>query len=392
MNQSQTSRSRYKKTGTRPRTARARSQKSQKSQTKTGLFGAFRRDTQPKIKRAVVIAFARELATLIESGIPVVQALVLTGEQRRGTPLEPVVRRMVRDLNAGMLLADAMAAHPKVFSHIFIQTVATSDKGAPVAEVLRQAADFLDTADSAVSQAKQALIYPAIVMTVGLAVVTLLITVVLPSMTQLLVNLEQGLPLPTKILIWLSDFLITQKLPLLVGGLIFVVGTTKYIKTPRGKLQLHRLVLRVPAASTLIVYNDIARASAAMSALTSAGLSLPEAVEVATETASNLVIRGALARGRAGLLAGDGLARPLAATGVFPETFIQTLRVAEDTGTMDANLKRMADFYQKEAESAVKNLVGLVEPLSTVFIALIVGFIAMAVVMPMYSALGSLGN
>ncbi len=390
MNQSQTSRSRTSrarntKTGARTRNARARGKN-------TGVFGMFRRDSAPKIKRSIVIAFARELATLIESGIPVVQALVLTGEQRRGTPFEPVVRRMVRDLNSGMLLADAMAAHPKVFSHIFIQTVATSDKGAPVAEVLRQAADFLDTADSAMSQAKQALIYPAIVMTVGLAVVTLLITVVLPSMTQLLVNLDQGLPLPTKILIWLSDFLITQKLPLLVGGLIVTVGTAKYIKTPRGKLQLHQLALRVPAASTLIVYSDIARASAAMSALTSAGLSLPEAVEVATETASNLVIRGALARGRAGLLAGDGLARPLAATGVFPETFIQTLRVAEDTGTMDANLKRMADFYQKEAESAVKNLVGLVEPLATVFIALIVGFIAMAVVMPMYSALGSLGS
>ncbi|MCH7734946.1 MAG: type II secretion system F family protein [Chloroflexi bacterium] len=390
MNRSQTSRprtslARNKKKGARTRNARARGKS-------TGVFGMFRRDSAPKIKRAIVIAFARELATLIESGIPVVQALVLTGEQRRGTPLEPVVRRMVRDLNSGMLLADAMAVHSSVFSHIFIQTVATSDRGAPVAEVLRQAADFLDTADSAIAQAKQALIYPAIVMTVGLVVVTLLITVVLPSMTQLLVNLDQGLPLPTKILIWLSDFLITQKLPLLVGGLIVTVGTAKYIKTPRGKLQLHKLVLRVPAASTLIVYSDIARASAAMSALTSAGLSLPEAVEVATGTASNLVIRGALARGRAGLLAGDGLARPLAATGVFPETFIQTLRVAEDTGTMDANLKRMADFYQKEAESAVKNLVGLVEPLSTVFIALIVGFIAMAVVMPMYSALGSLGN
>ena len=317
---------------------------------------------------------------------------MLTGEQRRGTPLEPVVRRLVRDLNSGMLLADAMAAHPKVFSHIFIQTVATSDKGAPVAEVLRQAADFLDTADSAVSQAKQALIYPAIVMTVGLAVVTLLITVVLPSMTQLLVNLDQGLPLPTKVLIWLSDFLITQKLTLMIGGLIVTVGTNKYLKTPRGKMQLHQLVLRIPAASTVIIYSDIARASRAMSALTSAGLSLPEAVDVATETTSNLVIRGAFAKGRAGLIAGDGLARPLAATGVFPETFIQTLRVAEDTGTMDANLKRMADFYQKEAESAVKNLVGLVEPLSTVFIALIVGFIAMAVVMPMYSALGTLGN
>ena len=383
MTQTQASRSRTKKTGAHARGARGKN---------SGLFGLFKGDSAPKVKRAVMIAFARELATLIESGIPGVQALVLTGEQRRGTALEPVVRSLVRDLNSGMLLADAMARHPKVFSHIFIQTVATSDKGAPVAEVLRQAADFLDTADSAMAQAKTALIYPAVVITVGLAVVTILITVVLPSMTQLLVNLDQGLPLPTKVLIWLSDFLLAYKLPLLIGGLIAIVGTVKYVKTPGGKLRLHQLLLRIPAASTLIIYSDVARASSAMSALTKAGLSLPEAVEVAIETVSNLVIRGALVRGRAGLIAGNGLAKPLGATGVFPETFIQTLRVAEDTGTMDANLARMADFYQKEAESSVKNLVGLIEPLSTVFIALLVGFIAMAVVMPMYSALGSLGE
>ncbi|MCH8103293.1 MAG: type II secretion system F family protein, partial [Chloroflexi bacterium] len=143
MNQSRatnsyTSLSSKRKTGARTRGARARGKRKG-----TSGFSFLRRDSSPKIKQAIVIAFARELATLIESGIPVVQALVLTGEQRRGTPLEPVVRRLVRDLNSGMLLADAMAAHPKVFSHIFIQTVATSDKGAPVAEVLRQAADFL---------------------------------------------------------------------------------------------------------------------------------------------------------------------------------------------------------------------------------------------------------
>ena len=178
----------------------------------------------------------------------------------------PFNRDETRDDDAWALLADAMAAHPGVFSHIFIQTVATSDRGAPVAEVLRQAADFLDTADSAVAQAKAALIYPAIVMTVGFGVIIILITVVLPSMTQLLANLDQGLPIPTRILIWLSDFLITQKLPLLVGGLIVTVGTLKYIKTPGGKLNLHKLVLHIPAASTLIIYSDIARAAAAMSA------------------------------------------------------------------------------------------------------------------------------
>ncbi|NQW16536.1 MAG: type II secretion system F family protein [Chloroflexi bacterium] len=352
----------------------------------------FNTNPHPKIKTAEIIGFARELATLLQSGIPVVEALRLIADQRKGDPIALVIKKMIIDLHAGVPLAKAMAAHPKVFSHIFVRTVATSDKGAPVPDVLEQAANILDTADSAVSQAKQALVYPAIVLSIGFGVVILLITVVLPSMTQMLERLDQGLPLPTKILIWLSDFLIAYKYPLLATLVVGGVGTSKYLKTKRGQWQLHRLILRMPIMSSLVVASDVARASSAMASLTEAGLSLPEAVDVASETTSNLVIRAALAHSRVRLLAGEGFAAPLASTRVFPKTFVQTIRVAEETGTLNTNLRRMAQYYQRESEASVKNLVGLVEPLSTVLIAGVVGFIAMAVVMPMYSALGSLGG
>jgi type IV pilus assembly protein PilC len=163
------------------------------------------------------------------------------------------------------------------------------------------------------------------------------------------------------------------------------------MKSERGRLEMHRLMLRLPVVSQLIIYNDVARAAGVMASLTEAGLQLPEALEVASETSSNVIIQAALVNTRKGLLAGDGLSRPLAASGIFPPTFVQTLRVAEDTGTLDKNLRRMADYYKTEAESSVKALVHLVEPMATALIAAVVGFIALAVVMPMYTALGSLG-
>ena len=370
---------------------RRRSRKAKGNVSLLSKIRDFNTNPNPRIKTAELIAFARELATLLESGIPVVEALRLIAEQRKGDPMARVVKRMIIDLHAGVPLAKAMAAHPKVFSHIFVRTVATSDMGAPVPDVLKQAADFLDTADSAITQAKQALIYPAVVLSVGLAVVIFLLTVVLPSMTQMLQNLDQGLPLPTKILIWVSNFLLAYKYPLIATLVIGGISTSKYLKTKRGRWQLHRLILRLPVMSSLVVASDVARASSAMASLTEAGISLPEAVDVASETTSNLVIRAALAHSRIRLLAGEGFAKPLASTGVFPKTFVQTIRVAEDTGTLSINLRRMAKYYQHESEASVKTLVGLVEPLSTVLIAGVVGFIAMAVVMPMYSALGSLG-
>jgi len=342
-----------------------------------------------KVKTRELVAFSRELATLLDSGIPVVSALEMMADQRAGRPLGAVIRSVVADLSAGQTIAEALAKHPKIFAHAYVRTVATSDSGAPLSAAMNQAADFLDSAESALSQAKKSMIYPAIVLTLGAGVTFIMITVALPPMIDLLVNLGVDLPIQTRILMAVSGFLGAYKLPLVGSLLVFAFAASRYIKSERGHLALHRAMLRAPVLSQLVVQSDVARVSSALSSLTEVGLPLAEALEVATETASNEVIRRALGRVRAELLAGEGLAAPMAAAGVFPTTFTQTLRVAEDTGTLDANLKRMADFYQREASETVKTLVALLEPLSTVVIALVVGFIAMAVIVPMYSALGA---
>ncbi|MDP6667340.1 MAG: type II secretion system F family protein [Dehalococcoidia bacterium] len=343
-----------------------------------------------KVKRAELISFSRELATLIEAGIGIDSALNLLHDQRAGTAFEAVIRQLKDDLNSGKTIAESMSSQPNVFPQVYVRTVSSADRGAPLTTTLGQAADFLDSAQSAIAQAKRSLIYPVMVVFVGIGIVTMLLTVSLPQMIGLFETMDASLPMPTKVLIALSEFIRTYPLYILGTLVVTVVGGMKLVKTDRGTLFLHQMLLKVPMLGRIIIGGDIARSTGALASLSEVGLPLPEAMDVAQETAGNLVVRAALLEAREGLIAGNGLARPLEKTGLFPPTFVQTLKVAEDTGTLDENLRRMSDFYQQDSSERVKGMVGLIEPLATITVALAVGFVAMAVVMPMYSILGSL--
>ncbi|MBI4307129.1 MAG: type II secretion system F family protein [Chloroflexi bacterium] len=349
-------------------------------------------DSSDKISRRELVSFTRELSTLLEAGVPLVPALKLLTEQRKNKALGAVIEVMLGDLASGTSLASAMARHPKVFGNVYVRTVGTSEHGAPIVAALNHAAEFLESAESALAQLKKALIYPSIVLLLGLGVSYMMLTVTLPPMIGLFSSLDTGLPLPTRILIAVSGFLQAYKLYVIIALLAVVFGLYRYGRTPRGRYRIHTWILKIPVISNIVLQNDIARSAGAMSALTSAGLPLAEAMEVAIDTASNEVVKQALRQARVRLIAGEGLAVPLAETGIFPATFTQALRVAEDTGTLDANLRRVAEFYKKDASEAVRTFGSLLEPLSTVTISLLVGFMALAVIMPMYSVLTALSK
>ena len=345
-----------------------------------------------KVKRSELISFSRELSTLIEAGIGIDSALNLLLDQRVGSAFEDVIRKLKDDLNGGKTIAESMGSQPDVFPRVYVRTVSSADRGAPLTRTLGQAADFLDSAQSAIAQAKRALIYPMMVVLVGIGVVIMLLTVSLPQMIGLFETMDAELPMPTKVLIAFSGFMTTYPLHILGFLAVSVVGGLRLVKSERGTRFIHRMMLKMPLLGPIIIGADVARSAGALASLSEVGLPLPEAMEVAQETASNLIIREALGEAREGLIAGNGLARPLEKTGLFPPTFIQTIKVAEDTGTLDENLRRMSDFYQQDSSEKVKGMVGLIEPLATISVALAVGFIAMAVIMPMYSILGSLGD
>ncbi len=346
--------------------------------------------SKKKPKKTEVVSFTRELCTLLDSGIGMGPALLMLGEQRKKTMLGEAILSLAEDLNSGVTIAEGMAKYPDVFPKIYVRTVSAADRGAPLSASLKQAGDFMDTAATAMAQAKRALIYPAMIIVVGIGVVILLLTVSLPQMITLFQNLGTELPLPTRILIKASELL--RSYPLFIfGGLVATVfGLLKFKATDKGRRLIHRAMLRIPLFAGVVIASDLARASGALSALTEVGMPVPDALDVARETVGNDIIRDALTEARQGLIAGEGLAGPLSKSELFPDTFIQTLKVAEDTGTLDANLKRMSNFYQLDAEEKVKSMVGLIEPLATVIVAVAVGFVAMAVIMPMYTVLGSL--
>ena len=343
-----------------------------------------------KIKRSELIAFSRELSTLIDAGIGIESALNLLMEQRVGSAFEPVINQLKDDLNAGKTIAESMSSQPKVFPRVYVRTVSSADRGAPLNRTLSQAADFLDSAQSAMAQAKRAMIYPMMIVLVGIGVVTMLLTVSLPQMIGLFETMGASLPMPTKVLIAISGIMTSYPLHILGGLVVGVFGTLKLSKTERGTRFIHSMMLKTPMLGRIVIGGDVARSAGALASLSEVGLPLPEALEVAQETASNILVREALSEAREGLVAGNGLSRPLAKSGMFPTTLIQSIRVAEDTGTLDENLRRMSDFYQLDSSERVKGLVGMIEPLATITVALAVGFVAMAVIMPMYSILGSI--
>ena len=377
----------------RPPAAQIRRRRRRQQQQKKSLWRRLNDSeifSKKKPKKLEVVSFTRELATLLESGVGMGPSLKMLGEQRKNSMLGEAVLEIAEDLNAGATIAESMARHPDVFPKIYVRTVSSADRGAPLATSLLQAAEFMDTAASAIAQAKRALIYPALVLTVGLGVVIMLLTVSLPQMIGLFENLGSQLPLPTRILIAISDFL--RAYPLFVlGALVSLAGAfIKFRTTQRGRLYIHQTMLKTPVLKDVVISSDLARACGALASLTQVGMPVPDALDVARDTVGNEVIRKALTDARQGLIAGEGLAGPLEKAELFPNTFIQTLKVAEDTGTLDANLKRMSEFYQKDAQEKVKAMVSLIEPMATVVVALAVGFVALSVIMPMYSALGAL--
>jgi len=376
----------------RPTRARRKSARSSRKEPQQSLWKRLNsiEISAKKIKRSELISFSRELSTLIDSGIGIESALNLLMEQRVGTAFEPVINKLKDDLNAGKTIAESMGSQPKVFPRVYVRTVSSADRGAPLNRTLSQAADFLDSAQSAIAQAKRAMIYPMMVVLVGIGVVAMLLTVSLPQMIGLFETMGASLPMPTKVLIAVSGILTSYPLHIL-GGLVGTVFTVlKLSKSKRGTLFIHKMMLKTPMLGQIVIGGDVSRSMGALASLSEVGLPLPEAMEVAQETASNLLVREALNEAREGLVAGNGLSRPLAKSGMFPTTLIQSIRVAEDTGTLDENLRRMSDYFQTDSSERVKGMVGLIEPLATITVALAVGFVAMAVIMPMYSILGSI--
>lgn len=340
--------------------------------------------TAPRVKREEVMHLTRQLGAFIRAGLPLIEAVRGLGGEAKNSSVRRMMHEVEDGLRGGDRLSDCFDRHPKIFPEFYRGIIRSAELGGELDTVLEQLAKYLERDLEARRKIKAALIYPALIALMSAVTVVVLATFVLPRFKAFFANLHATLPLPTRILLGATDFVSQYWWLLLAGLLALVLGVAGVLRTERGRAGRDRLMLAVPAIGPTVRFALVERFCRILSSMVSAGVSLPEALRVATESLRNRVFMRALRQVGEAMLEGEGLARPLAATELFPATAAQMVRVGEDTGTLDAQLEVAAQYYDGELDYRLKKLTALFEPAVIVVMGLVVGFVAVALVSAMY--------
>jgi type IV pilus assembly protein PilC len=336
------------------------------------------------IKTRDVVIFTRQFSTMINSGLPLVQALTILAEQTDNKALAEVTKKVVFDVESGNTVADALSKHPRAFTNLYVNMVAAGEAGGILDTILLRLATFLEKNDALVRKVKGAMIYPAVIMSVaGIAVVTLLIFVI-PVFAGMFASAGQALPLPTRIVIGASGFL--KHYWWIIGAAIIIGGYSlkKYYATSNGKLTIDRIMLHAPVLGDVLRKSAVSRFTRTLGTLISSGVSILEGLEITAKTAGNRVIQDAIMQSRSSIAGGDTIAQPLQKSKVFPPMVISMIAVGEQTGGLDEMLSKIADFYDEEVDAAVSNLLSLLEPIMIVFLGVVVGGMVVAMYLPIF--------
>ncbi|MFC2041368.1 type II secretion system F family protein [Chloroflexota bacterium] len=345
-----------------------------------------------KVKPRDVIVFSRQLAALLRSGISLLPALeILVQQVTTSRTFKKILEAIVNDLRAGSSFTQSITKHPTAFPEIYCRTVSVGEQTGNMEMVLNQMADYLEKQGELAKKIGGALTYPMMVLGIGFIVGIILMTAVMPKLLGVFTAMSVDLPLPTRILINITDILTGYPLVILIVGSVLGALVLWLVKLPAGRRIFDRVKLTSPIIGTPTLLGELARFSRTMSVLISSGLSLQEIMELAPQSTSNRFISEALNEVNQGLILGEGLSEPMSRIEIFPPLLVQMVAVGEQSNSLEFTMGIVADFYEVTAEEKTAALVGLVGPLSTIIIALFVGFIAVSVLMPMYTLTGSLG-
>ena len=336
-----------------------------------------------------IVIFTRQFATMINSGLPLVQSLDILAEQTENTALRKTITDTLYDVESGHTLADAMGKHPKVFTELFVNMVAAGEAGGILDTILLRLATFLEKNDALTRKIKGAMIYPAVIFTVASGAIVILLIFVIPTFQTMFASAGIPLPLPTRIVIGMSTFLQTYWWVCGVGVIGFVVGIRTWYKTDTGQLMLDRLLLALPVLGDLQRKSAVARFTRTLGTLVASGVSILEGLEITAKTAGNRVIHDAVMGSRASIAGGETIAGPLKESGVFPPMVVQMINVGEQTGGLDEMLSKIADFYDGEVDTAVEALLAVMEPIMIVVLGVVVGGMIVAMYLPIFDMINA---
>ncbi|HEX3158401.1 MAG TPA: type II secretion system F family protein [Gemmatimonadaceae bacterium] len=342
-----------------------------------------------RVKMRDIVIFTRQFSTMINAGLPLVQALDILAKQSENPVLSAVTRAVVFDVESGHTVADALGRHPKAFTELYVNMVAAGEAGGILDTILMRLATFLEKNDALVRKVKGAMTYPLVIMSVaGIAILVLLIKVI-PVFETMFGSVGLALPLPTRIVIGLSNFLQGYWWALLIGGGAVGFAIKQYYATSNGRLVLDRLMLRLPVLGDVIRKSSVSRFTRTLGTLISSGVSILDGLEITAKTSGNRVIHDAIMASRASIAGGDTIAAPLQKSQVFPPMVISMIAVGEQTGGLDEMLSKIADFYDDEVDAAVSTLMSLLEPLMIVFLGVVVGGMVVAMYLPIFDMINA---
>ncbi|MEK7240747.1 MAG: type II secretion system F family protein [Gemmatimonadota bacterium] len=336
-----------------------------------------------------IVIFTRQFSTMINSGLPLVQALDILSKQSESPALSAVTRQVVFDVESGHTVADALAKHPKAFSDLYVNMVAAGEAGGILDTILMRLATFMEKNDALVRKVKGAMIYPGVIMSVAGGAILILLLFVIPVFQSMFESVGLTLPLPTRIVVGMSKFLTGYWY--MVGGAIagLFYGIKTWYKTPDGKLRLDRLMLQMPILGDVLRKSAVSRFTRTLGTLISSGVSILDGLEITAKTAGNRVISDAIMASRTSIAGGDTISAPLARSNVFPPMVISMIAVGEQTGGLDEMLSKIADFYDEEVDTAVSNLLSLLEPVMIVFLGVVVGGMVVAMYLPIFDMINT---
>lgn len=344
-----------------------------------------------KVKQRSIAIFTRQLATMIDAGLPLVQSLEILSSQQDSPVFKKVIRDIKEDVESGSTFAGALKKHPLAFDDLYTNLVVAGEEGGILDTILTRLANYIEKAEALKKKVKSALVYPSTIVGVAIVVVGILMVFVIPVFETMFKSAGSSLPLPTLIVMTLSKFIKRYVVVFIPALIILFFLFRKYYKTEGGKTLIDRILLKLPVFGELLRKVSVARFSRTLGTLVSSGVPILDGLTIVSKTSGNRTVEIAILNARASIREGETIAEPLSRSGVFPPMVIQMISVGESTGALDAMLNKIADFYDEEVDVAVGNLTSLLEPLLMVFLGVVIGGVVIAMYLPIFNMASAIG-
>ena len=344
-----------------------------------------------KVHQRSIAVFTRQLATMIDAGLPLVQSLEILSSQQDNKAFQNIIRDIKEDVEGGSTFAGALKKHPLTFNDLYTNLVVAGEEGGILDNILTRLANYIEKAEALKKKVKSALVYPTTIVGVAVIVVGILMIFVIPVFETMFKSAGQNLPLPTLIVLTLSKMIKKYVIIMIPAVILFFYLFKKYYQTENGRGMIDHLLLKLPVFGQLFQKISVARFSRTLGTLVSSGVPILDGLNIVSKTSGNKTVETAILNARASIREGETIAEPLGRSGIFPPMVIQMISVGESTGALDNMLSKIADFYEDEVDVAVGNLTSLLEPFLMVFLGVVIGGVVISMYLPIFNMASAVG-